>query len=278
MPPYRATISNDSIGPEKLTPSIRLHRYFIETFMTEPFCTVKGALAAPGGTSGTENLVHTGRYTFEYYFVGGASDGFYPIIGTAGGYRWELDDDTVAEGVEINFGGLLAGHARTYVPTSEDCFFRALLIFEDASGIDAFVGFRRVAAYAQTLTEYSDVVGIRLLGDSSSTTAAVSLITNLNNAGATDYTATATTLTLEDAVAVELEVRIKGARASFFVNGAEVVQQLAYTVDSGDSLAPVIRLLQTTDFSGTAKTLAVEGGLMADRNPATLLSIAGTTV
>lgn len=278
MPLRRSQLDANIVGPEKLSASVRQHRYCFETFMNEPFCSVKGANAAPGGTSGTENLVNTGRYTFEYYFVGGASDGFYPLIGTAGGYDWKLDNDTVAEGVEINFGSLFTGHPRTYTSTSEDWFARLLFITDDASGLDLFFGGRKVAAYAQTLTEYSDLVGLRVLGDSSSTTGAITIVTNLNNAGATDYSsATATGATpLEDATAIELELRSIGGQGFLFVNGAQVTGA-TYTFDSGDVFTPICRILHSTDLAGVTKTLAFECGLLADRDPNSLVSLAGAT-
>lgn len=272
----REQYDHDTVGPERLAKSFRQNRYFLETFMTEPFSTVKGANAAPGGTSGESVLVFTGRYTFEYYFVGGASDGAYPLLASDGGYDWKFDADTVAEGIEINFGSLKTGHPRTYVST-EDFFFRGRISADDASGVDAFVGFRRVAAYAQTLTEYSDVFGIRILGNSASTDAAFTAVTNLNNAGATDYTSTNLNRAgLEDATAVECEIRCKGRAGEFYINGVRF-REGTFTPDSGDYFTPVIRFLHTTDLAGPIKTLCVEGGLLKDRSKQLLKDLSEAT-
>lgn len=273
----RRHVRAGELTPDLLHADILKERYFFENFMQEPWCTVKGATTEPGGTSLTENIVDTGRYRFEYYFAGDATDFFVPRLASEGGYNWAVGD-ALGTGVEINFGGLKDGHPRNHTPSGEDWFFRVLLIVDDASGVDIFVGFRRVAAVAATLTEYSDVAGIRILGASGSTDGTFTVITNLNNAGSTDYTATTTTVTgLEDATAVELEVRSINGKAYFLVNGSMVAGSPTFTYDSGDVMAPVARLLQVTDVAAQIKTLAAEGGPLSYRRDATLLSLAGTT-
>ena len=274
----RARLQADATGPEKLSASLRRHRYCFETFMHEPLCFKKGTLTTPGGTSLDECVVNTGRYTFEYTFLGDATDAFLPLLASEGGYNWVLTTATLDRGLEINFGGLKDGHPRHHIPSTEDWFARILFITDDASGTDAFFGFRKVAAYAATLTEYTDVVGLRIIGNSASTDADINVITNLNNAGSTDYTSTASGVTgLEDATAIELEVRSVGGKAFEYVNSVQV-DRIAYTYDTDDVMTPVFRLLQTTDLATQFKTLAFEAGPLADRTDATLLSLAGSTI
>lgn len=274
----RRNVGNGEAGPEKLADSVRRGRYCLDTFMQEPVVWVKGSTTEPAGTSLSEQAIFTGRHTFEYTFAGDATDAFFPTLASEGGYNW-LFTNEVGRGVEIGFGGLKDGHPRNFTPSSEDWFARVLLIADDASGVDVFFGYRKVAANAATLTEYSDVAGIRVLGASGSTDATFTLITNLNNAGSTDYTSTTPSPTvtgLEDATAFELEVRSVGGVAQWYVNGVEH-RGVSYTFDSGDIMMPVLRLLQMTDVFAQLKTLAFESGPLADRHDGTLLSIAGAT-
>jgi hypothetical protein len=281
MTATRRTIGKGEIGPERLLLDLVRGRYCFESFMQPPLVTVKGAVTdalQPLGTSLTEQIINTGRHTFEYYFAGDVTDTFLPALATEGGYNWAFGD-AAGTGVEINFGGLLAGHPRNFQPLSsdgsvgEDWFARLLLIVDDASGADLFLGFRKVASPAATLTEYADVLGVRVLGDSSSTTGSFSVITT-----ATDFTTTALTATgLEDATAIELEVRAIGGKGYVYVNGVEV-GGFTKSFVAGHVFSPVARLLQATDAAAQLKTLAYEAGPLACRLDQTLLSLAGSTI
>lgn len=275
---------NLGIGPEHMVLSLLKGRYCFENFMMEPICHEKGSLTEPAGTSLTEINLHTGRHRFEYTFLGDNTDAFRPTLASEGGYNWGASSDVVGTGFELNFGGLKDAHPRNFKPYvsgggGEDWFARILLITDDASGVDIFFGFRKAAAYAATLTEYSDVTGLRIIGNSGSTDASYQIITNLNNAGATDYTATTpipAIAGLEDATAVELEVRAIGGAAQWWINGIRYVGT-TYSFDTGDVMCPVLRMTQQTDIAAQIKTLAFEAGPIEDRQPGTLLSLAGAT-
>lgn len=277
----RGSIAKDAVGPERTSPSVVRGRYCFETFMSEPSVHVKGSFTEPLGTSLTEQVLMTGRHKFEYYFLGDNTDLLIPTLASEGGYNWGGNSNVVATGFEVCFGGVKDGHPRNFKPSGEDFFARILLITDDASGVDTFFGFRKNAdAPVATLTEVTDLFGIRILGNSDSTEAAFTLVSVLNNGGSTDYTSTTTTVTgLEDATAVELEVRVRGRRAYAYVNGVEVSQgrSLAYDFDTGDFVTPVWRFLQMTDIAAQMKTLAFECGLIDDRQDGTLLSLAGST-
>lgn len=277
MPHARSHIGRDTVGPERLTPNLRRGRYCFEQFMFEPTCFLKGALAAPDGSTLAEMIVDTGRHRFEYVNLG-TQTLLYPVLASDGGYDWGRDQ-TLAEGTEINFGGLKEGHPRNFkprgttAPVGEDFFARILLSIEDASGANIVFGVRKVAAYAATLTEYSDIAGIQIFGDDSSTTAAISIVKNLNNAGATDYTATATTLAgVEDGATIELEVRGSNGTIRFYVNGVERFET-SFTPDTDDVFSPVLRVLHSTDLAGRVKTLVFECGHPDDRQEGSLSSL-----
>jgi hypothetical protein len=274
--------AGDGVGPENLALSLLKGRYFFENFMQEPFARVKATNTdfEPMGSSLAEVVLNTGRYNLEYAFAGDNTDVFIPTLASEGGYNFGGSSDVAGTGFELNFGGLKDGHPRNHIPSSEEWFFRVLLIIDDASGADIFVGYRKVGAYAATLSEYGDVVGIRVVGASGSTDGTWSIVTNLNNAASTDsYTSTTPVPAkagLEDATAVEVEVRSVGGSAQFFINGVRYVG-VAYPFDSGDVVAPIVRMLQATDVAAQIKVLCAEGGPLADRQPGTLASLAGTT-
>jgi len=283
MPQTRNHIKRDAVGPERLSPSVRLKRYAYDSFSQEPLVWQKppatGVSAIVAGTDATENMFFTGAHSFEYRLIGTASDVQAPILASDGGYDIKLDADTLGDGVEINFGGLKWGHPRNYDPSAEDFFARILLITDDASGVDIVFGFRKMAAYQAALTGYVDIAGIEVLGDDSSTTAAFTVVSNLGASGSTDYVSTAISATpLEDATAVELEVRSIGNKAHFYVNGREYASDLQPAWAASEKVSPILRFLQTTDLAGQVKMLAFECGLLADRYDGNLIDVAGATV
>lgn len=282
MPHRRESLKRGAVGPERLSPSFRHKRYAYDNFSQEPLLWQKppatGVSAVVAGTDATENLFFTGSHTFEFRLIGGASDVQGPVLATDGGYDWRLDHDTLGEGVEINFGGIVKGHPRNYLPGVEDFFARILLIVDNASGVDIVFGARAVAAYQAALTSYVDIAGIEILGDSSSTTAAFSVVSNLGNTGSTDYVSTALTAAgLEDATAVELEVRSIGNKVRFYINGKEWASDLRPAWAASEYVSPVLRILQTTDLASQIKTLAFECGLLDDRGENALITNATAT-
>lgn len=276
----RKNVGRGELGPDRFLLDFVKGRYCFENFMAPPLSTVKGLVTdalTPLGTSLQDQIVNTGRHTFEYAFAGDVTDAFVPTLASEGGYNWAFGD-APGTGVEINFGGLLAGHPRNFTPITsggggENWFARILLITDDASGIDAFLGFRKVATYAATLTEYADVLGVRVLGASGSTDAAFSVVY-----GATDFTTASLNVTgLEDATAVELEVRAVNGKGLVFVNGVEYAWSSTKSFVADQVMAPVCRLLQMTDAAAQIKTLAYEAGPLEMRQSGSLLSLAGCT-
>lgn len=256
------------------------NRYFLETFMSDPLCLVPGISTdlSPAGTSLQAVMVDSGFNRFQYSFLGEATASLIPLLASEGGWNWNTSTNLDGIGVEVNFGGDLAGHPRNCTPSSEDWFFRALVAADDWSGADITLGFKKAATALLTLTEVTDIAGVRLIGDSSSALAAITVVTVLNNAGATDYTSTAVdTGSLTDETNVEIEIRAKGGKAKFYVNGAPVAPSVDYTFDSGDKMSPVIRLIQATDLAAQLKTLAAEGGPLYARRPEPLTSLAFAT-
>jgi hypothetical protein len=275
----RTSVGKGVVGSERLVRSLRQGRYCFDNFSQEPLCWVKGSIIAstptgPAGTDATQNCVFTGRHTFEYTFIGDNTDAFVPVLASEGGYNWGATTELLGRGLEINFGGLYAGHPRCYKSGTDEYFARILLNIEDVSGIDLVFGFRKNEDNTNVLTNYTDVFGIQILGDSSSGLAAVNIF-NILNSGTDIVTASSENLT--DLTSVELEVRVKGRTARFFFDGAELSPNTSYTVDSGDVVAPFMWMTDTTDLGGAVKVLAFECGLLDDKSEETLYTLAGAT-
>lgn len=273
----------DGVGPERLAASIHQGRYFFDNFMNPPLSykvPAEGAgLVAPGGTALQSCIVDTGRNKFLFATLTDETDQFLPILATDGGYNWVIPaTPVVTDGIEINFGGDLAAHPRNFVPSREDAFCRILLRTEDASGTEIFFGFRKAATVVAGYTDITDMFGVRILGNSASTDAIFSVLTQLNNT-ASDVveTSLAGVTGLEDDTNIELEVRWVGGKGFILVNGAPVTGAPAYTADSGDAFSPVLRIIETTDVTAYVKTFAVEGGLIESRAQDTLNALAQAT-
>lgn len=277
----------NTVGPDALTASVRRGRYCFENFTQAPWAkTLAAGLTTVNASELVLNLIFTGRHNFEYNLLADNTDGVNePVLGSEGGYDWTTTGTDLADGFEINFGGSVLAHPRNFTPSSENWFARILLSFDNASGADILFGFRKVATPVKTLTEITDVIGIRLLGDSSSTRAAITLLANLNNGGTSDYVSTTpnpvsafTELLLEDTDVspVELEVRCVARVAHLYINGVELAGY-TYTFDSGDRMCVILQARQTTDLFTQLKTLCYEAGPLEDRQSGTLLDLSTVT-
>jgi hypothetical protein len=289
MPVRRTSIqrtkagTHDGIGPERMSISVLQDRYCFETFMQQPFAykvPAEGAgIVAPAGTALQSCVVDTQRNKFLFATLVDETDQFLPILATDGGYNWIIPGTPVLnDAIEINFAGSdLASAPRNVKPSQEDCFARVLLRTEDASGSDIFFGYRRVGTVVAGYTDITDLFGVRILGNSGSTDAVFSILTQLNNTSS-DVVETSVSVTgLEDDTNIELEVRAVGGKLFVLVNGVAVAGAPAFTADSGDAFSPVLRITETTDVTAYVKTFVYEGGLLVSRQQGTLSSLARTT-
>lgn len=257
----RKTIGNDVVGPEKLTDSVRSHKFWYEPFSQAPIAFSATGYDNPTGSDTVVNHLFTGFNMFQWYNIGTQTI-LIPALTTDGHYDIGFDQ-TAAEGINLVFGQVYttanAKHPRHYTSGTDEYYARLKFKCEDISGLDMWFGFIKHNAYSATLTGYTDLFGIQVLGDSSSAAGAVNAVTQLNDA--TDLTTTALT-TLADDTAVEFEVSVKGRVASFLVDG--VRYNPTFTVDADDIVYPIIHMLHTTDVGGEVKLIAAEGGLLAD--------------
>jgi hypothetical protein len=271
----RDQIDKDQVGAERMTPAFRRGRWCHEEFMEEPHVyTATDDNGAPTGTTGNVNICDTGQFRFEYVILGAGQTIVRPVLATDGGYDWGMDQ-TATEGTEINFASLKQSHPRMFkVGTDAGFYSRLRCSLEDASGYDLTFGFRANQAYQTAFASYTDFAAIRVLGESSlsSGEAPVTTITRLNS-GAVTTTTTPAALRVADGQDFELEVRVLGRRAAFFLNGAGI-GQVNFDYDLTDYLIPVAFLLHTTDIGGQFKTLGFECGDVKGRPAGTLAAAA----
>lgn len=284
MPLKRTSIGRGVVGPESITGSGRFGRYWYEPFSVKPICwdgeTANGA-GNPAGSAIHVNQCFTGFNTLEYSAVGADATILAPAIASEGGYNWGFDQ-TLAEGVEVMFGGLTPTHPRVYRAGSEEFYARLLFSSEDISGMHLFFGFRggtAIQSIQNALESYTDVFGLQILGDDSSAGAAV----NIQHCLTGDASDAVTTIALPSLVVVdntqyELEVIVGGTQGGPAVSGGPNgltirfkfagVEVYAGTLLSATALkyyTPIFRHLHTSDLAGPVRTWRAEGGLAEDR-------------
>lgn len=196
-----------------------------------------------------------------------------PLLHATKGLSIALDQ-VDNESVEYVPGGNKATNPLGYTAgTDPGVFFRATFEFTNSDGLDQFVlGFRKQAAYAvptgflaATDPIYTDFVAIGFAG-AVAIPNQVRVITDLNDQGAAP-TVSATNFFIADGGIHTLEVRIKGRKVSYFINGVQLGDRVAknglgtaitaqatatppqYTCDVGDFLIPFIFCRQDAGLS-----------------------------
>ena len=261
----RRKYGKDSVGPEALSISRRHHRYCYDNFSKDVIASLAGVgYGDPSGTVQTKNLLHTGFHSFPYQQLTASGDATIvaPVLTTDG--RLNIgSDQTLGHGVEIVFGDVAGSRCpRIYTPSTENFFARLKITPSDASGVDIYFGLRVVQAFQAAIATYTDLVALRILGDSTSAAAAMSAVTNLNDA--TDVTSTTLATTLADATAMELGFRVKNRVVDFFVDRVRQVSVPTFTFDSGDVVTPFLWFTNATDLDAEISPDVFECGLLAD--------------
>ncbi len=166
------------------------------------------------------------------------------------------------ESVEYVPGGNTGVNPLGYIAgTDQGVYIKATIEHTDTSGVDQFVvGFRKQEAYlvpTSLLTGgapgYTDLFGVGFSGS-----AAANLIKTMSALNASVTTVTSLGMTWADTLVHTLEVRVKGRRASVFINGVPAGNRIAkdglgnsitsqfigsapaFTFDVGDFLIPFI--------------------------------------
>lgn len=211
-----------------------------ETFGEAPMFTAAVGYGSPTGTTGDTNLMKTEQYAWEYHIKGAGQTIVAPVWSSAG-----LDiglDQADDEGMELTMGITSRCKRAFTIGTDEPFFAEASFSIADVSGTDdcAF-GFRKAAAYAANIDDYTDMAALNVISGT------VTIETILNNAATTS---TSTGVTTTDGATVTLRVEVdKNGRCRWFVNGTESTAA-SFTFDSGDVVVPFLFFLNSADLAG----------------------------
>lgn len=223
-------------------------KYFHEMFLTGP---LMGAIAGGAPSTTLENIMHCGSGLVLSY-IPIATQTLHPVWADPG--LNIAGDQTASDGWEFTTG-LGSGNFRKFVIDTDNPFFvRVRMTIADVTGLaECAVGFRKQAAYAAAIDDYTDMAAFNIQAG------VVNLETILNNAATTT---TDTTLTdWADAATHTLEVRVDNTGAvTYLYDDAEPTVVAAFTFDSGDTVIPFLHILQSADLSGAVTILEFECG------------------
>ncbi len=268
MTMQRKGLGDGIVGSEKIAVSRRKGRYLYEPFNQTPIVFNADGYSDPSETSALIHQMFTGYNLIQYMGLGDNTGSLVPVV-TTDGYLDIGREQAADHGIELLFGSATTAHPRNFTMGTDEPFFRVKFKAEDVSGIDLVVGFRKVQAAAAAFATYTDYVGLRVLGDSSSAAGAITTVTALNDV--TDTTSTSTGDTLADVTACEFEAGFNGRVAYFKIDGADPTSSTStFTADSTDVYVPFIFFQNTTDVGGEMKLMAAECGLKEDHPGGTL--------
>jgi hypothetical protein len=222
-------------------------KYVHEMFETMP---TQGTKAGGAPSATLENVLRCGS-GMEFSWIAIVGQTLMPTWGDPG-----LDiacDQTGSDGFEMSTG-IGAGNPRQFTISTDGAFFvRVRGTIADVSGYTEFaVGFRKRAAYAAAIDDYTDMAVLNVQAG------AVFIETILNNAATTS---TDTTNTWADAATHSLAVLVtKAGVVTYQYDDAAPTTVAAFTFDSTDEVIPFIHFLQGADLAGATPILEFECG------------------
>lgn len=224
--------------------------YAFQRMSRQPILTIAAGYGDPTGVTGDVNHAHFPRLMTSYH-VKGTQTLLGPLMDVAEGLDIS-QDQTDNDGVEHVFGAYLgASNPFRYVcGTSKPKFLRVKFKIADVSGTDdCAVGWRKVEAFQANIDDYDEAAWLNVI------LGAIKREVILNNAATVTTTLTPT---WADGATHELEVRMIGRQAFFFVDGVE--SAVPFTFDSGEVLVPFFFFLQATTSPGKVWWTEVEIG------------------
>lgn len=225
----------------------------VDTFDVGIVCAAGAGYGNPTGTTGDVNRLLSWPNYYEYH-VKGSQIIVAPTRG-ANGVDIGMDQHD-NDGVELT-NGITARSKAAYTVGTDNCYFEATCNIADVSGTDDFcVGFRKQAAYAANVDDYTDAAYFQVVST------AVNIETILNNAATST---TATTNTVADGVTFTLRVEVRSGVTWFYINDEAPSTQVNFTFDTGDVIMPFIFFLHSSDLAGAVNISRWECGKLYDR-------------
>lgn len=244
------TIRSKSLIGILASDALRKGQYAYEKMNRQPRLAIANGYGNPTGTTGDTNYAHFRRFSAAYH-VKGTQTLLGPLMDVNAGLDVS-QDQTDNDGVEYLFGSHVgtSNPFRTIVGTDQARFIRVRFKIADVSGTDdCCVGWRKLEAFQANVDDYDEAAFLNvILGN-------IYTEKILNNA-ATASVDTGKDWT--DGETHELEVRLIGQKAYFFVDGVEV--GTPHTFDAGEVVAPFFFFLQATTSPGKVYWDEVEIG------------------
>lgn len=226
----------------------RSHTY--ETFDSNPVTSARAGGAATGATGDT-NVLGLGPNMFEYH-IKGTQTILAPVL-TATGLDINMDQ-TDNDGVELSMGITAKSRHSFIIGTDGPFKFRVKFKIADVSGTDdCAIGFRKAAAYAANIDDYTDMAVLNVISG------AINIETIDDNAATTT---TDTTDTWADGETHELQVNVSAAGVvTYKIDGVAPTTTAAFTFDNGDTVVPFMFFLNATDVAGAVELIEWECGI-----------------
>lgn len=274
--------------PYNLSDNFRYKKYYYENFKggQQPFFfkIASGLPALPTAAQGATSYCLTPGGAYWEMFETTAQTLF--PTGSAGNGLDIACDLVDNEALELVPGGNSSSSRLAFVVGTDSNFFiRAKFKWTDVDGSDqALVGFRKQEAFAVPTSFlnggdgiYTDFAGI---GFADTLGIDISTATDLNNSGSTTVTDTGFNAT--DGEIIELQLRVVGRVAQYFINGVRIGNPVAvdgdgtaitsqttlsaasFTFDSGDTLVPFIFLRHDAAVANATYLQEIEVGHLVD--------------
>src|SRR3972149_6290025 len=235
--------------------STRRKKFVCDYFGSQPICFENDMTAANGATGAT-NLMHTGKYVYEYFLLGAGQTILVPTW-TASGLLWSLDlvDN---EGCIISPGITANSLGSFTIGTDRSFYAETTLTLADVSGVDdLFFGFTKNQAYATAVTTFTDYFGVGL--NTAANPGAIKVRWNLNDG--TDASVD-TTQTWADGASKTIKVVVgDDGFARAYINGQPpTISKTNFQFDSGDSVNWMLFGIHATTTPGAWHTDHFEWG------------------
>ena len=234
------------------------NRYFFDDFSTMPVYAGNTGTGLPTGTAGDLNTLQTGFSNFQWNVIG-TQTLLTPTWSSTAGINL-AQDQTAAEGMELSAGFSTLTDFQYTVGTDNAFFLKGQFKTDDVSGCNPLIiGFRKLAAFNATLSNYTDFVSIGLVGTADPNT--IKIQTQLATGG---VTTTDTTQTLADNTLVTFEINVSSAGVvTYKINGSAPTVTAAFTFASGTIVVQFVRLVQAADIAPNVNCNYLECGFQS---------------
>lgn len=224
-------------------------------FDTPPVGVQNDGTAVSGVDTEVNNLIvdDTG---FEYINIGTQTT-LLPVLTATGLDVGRTQTNDI--GTEITQGILSRCRRAFTIGTDAAFFLRVKFKIADVSGTDdCAIGFRKSAAYAAAIDDYTDFAVLNVIsGD-------IKIETALNNAATTT---TDTTSNWADGETHTLAVYVSAAGVvTYKIDEATPSTVAAFTFDSTDTVIPFFYFLHASDVAGAVELIEWECGYDGDQN------------